>query len=344
MLCCMHCFNDKEIKQIILSARSMGRCSYCGKKDVAIADPNILSEQFEFLILLLEKDDKGEKASSVLQKSFSLFDDNVKNRDKLVSDILGCKSYLSDKFVINARTEEYDAAWNELCHELKSENRFFLKSNAKKTIFSTELIDDNPPPFISILDQLETLITEDQEFFRARISDSVLSKEQMGAPPAIVAASGRANPKGISYLYLASNVDTCISEVRPYNGCEVYVSNFKPKRDQKIIDLTTPRKSVSIIPFSESDYIEVLSIIELLESFAKALSIPVKPHLSELDYLPTQFLCEYIKSLGSYDGIVFNSSFGEGSNYVFFDTMDFNIEDPDIYQLTSTNFSFSIKS
>ncbi|TON78738.1 hypothetical protein CGH49_24405 [Vibrio parahaemolyticus] len=57
--------------------------------------------------------------------------------------------------------------------------------------------------------------------------------------------------------------------------------------------------------------------------------------------MPTQFLCEYFKSLGTYDGIIFNSSFGKGKNYVFFDRDKFNISEPTVYQLEDINFSYS---
>ena len=165
----------------------------------------------------------------------------------------------------------------------------------------------------------------------------------MGAPPNKLASSGRANPKGISYIYLASNIETCISEVRPYNGCDIYVSKCKNTIIKRVIDLTTPRKSISIMKFSESEYNEVLSIINLLESFSSELSIPVKPHLSELEYIPTQFLCEYIKSLGNYDGIIFRSSFNKGDNLVFFNEDEFSIGAPEVYQLNGVNLEFSLK-
>lgn len=344
MMCCMDCFNDREIKKIILNANNFGDCSYCRKRNVATIEPNSLSTIFEFLLLALEESSTGVKASEILQSSFLIFDDNVNDKDRLVADILGCERYLDITYSITFETGEYSNSWKELCAELKNENRFFLKSSAQKTIFSTEMVDDSAPVFISILEQLERSVSINQVLYRARVSDDLISIDEMGAPPKAYASPGRANPKGISYLYLAENEETCISEVRPYNGCDIYVSDFIAKEERKVIDLTSPRKSVSVIPFSESDYVEVLSVIELLESFSSALSMPVKPHLSELDYLPTQFLCEYIKSLGTYDGIVFNSSFGKGVNYVFFDGDYFLIGSPKVFNLTSIDFSYAAKA
>jgi hypothetical protein len=67
----------------------------------------------------------------------------------------------------------------------------------------------------------------------------------------------------------------------------------------------------------------LLTCIELLETFAYELAQPIKPERAIIDYVPTQFLCEYIKSLGGFKGIIFNSSFGTGNNYVVFEPSDF---------------------
>lgn len=44
---------------------------------------------------------------------------------------------------------------------------------------------------------------------------------------------------------------------------------------------------------------------------------------SVIDYVPTQFICEYIKYLAKADGVAFKSSLFEGINYVFFDVTSF---------------------
>jgi hypothetical protein len=54
-----------------------------------------------------------------------------------------------------------------------------------------------------------------------------------------------------------------------------------------------------------------------LGHLSTALSIPVLPHKKDLEYLPTQYLCELIKDK-NFDGIAFKSSLGKGDNYVIF--------------------------
>ncbi|WP_255309226.1 RES domain-containing protein [Gilliamella sp. WF3-4] len=72
----------------------------------------------------------------------------------------------------------------------------------------------------------------------------------MGSPPKGTSSAGRANPIGISYLYLANNLETCISEVRPNNASSIYVSKFNINcEDMNILDLTNPKKDTSIMAF-----------------------------------------------------------------------------------------------
>lgn len=337
--CCLNCFNDSELKKLIASQGQLGRCSYCESNQIPICNVSDLSETFEFLTYGLEKDEKGKEAHEVINEAFSLFSSKVKDSRKIFSDI-SSQEFDHTSYSLKFSTDNYKDSWKNLCSELKHTNRFFLKNEIYKKIFSQK-VGDEQSILYSILEQLEHTVLTQDEFYRARIADHALTAAEMGAPPSQLTTAGRANPKGISYVYVADNEDTCVSEVRPYKGSDIYVSTFKSNVERRVIDLTEPRTLFSVIPFSESQYGEVLSIIDLLESFSKELSIPVKPHLSELDYIPTQFLCEYIKSLGPYDGIIFNSSFGKGKNYVFFKQDNFNISEPTCYQLNRIDFHFS---
>lgn len=337
--CCLNCFNDHELKKIIVSKAALGRCAYCESNHVPICDINDISETFEFLTYALEEDQEGKDAHQVLDEAFSLFSPIVKDQRKIFSDI-SSQEFNDAKYSLKFSTDTYKDSWKNLCAELKHTNRFFLKNEIYRKIFSQKVGEEQSILF-SILEQLEHTVLTQDEFYRARIADTELSSNDMGPPPSKLTTAGRANPKGISYVYLADNKRTCVSEVRPYKGSDIYVSKFKSNIERRVIDLTEPRKLFSVIPFSENQHGEVLSIINLLESFSKDLSIPIKPHLSELDYIPTQFLCEYIKSLGPYDGIVFNSSFGKGKNYVFFDKNNFVVEEPKCYQLNNIDFHFS---
>lgn len=336
--CCINCFHDVEIKRIIVNEGLIGRCSYCHEQRTSICDTQQLSEHFEFITYVLDENEEGEEAHQVINDAFAIFSDKVESPKRLLDDITE-ENHDGKCYQLKVSGDSYSQGWEQLCHELKHINRFFLKNELYDKIFNHRT-DSAPSKLFTILEQLEHEVVPEEHFYRARISDDPLSAPQMGPPPANKTTAGRANPKGISYVYVADNIDTCISEVRPYKGSDIYVSEFRTVDRRRIIDLTDPRKAFSIIPFSESEYGEVLAIIELLESFSLQLSIPIKPHLSELDYIPTQFICEYIKSLGSYEGIMFNSSFGKGHNLVFFDGEHFDISPPERFNLCTIDFNY----
>jgi len=48
------------------------------------------------------------------------------------------------------------------------------------------------------------------------------------------------------------------------------------------------------------------------------ISRPYNSGIAPLEYIPTQYLIEYIKHLG-YDGVLYSSSLAEGTNLVIFD-------------------------
>ena len=55
-------------------------------------------------------------------------------------------------------------------------------------------------------------------------------------------SEGRANPRGIPYLYMANTRDTALSEVRPWIGASISVSQLRIVRDLKVIDCSKQTK------------------------------------------------------------------------------------------------------
>ena len=148
---------------------------------------------------------------------------------------------------------------------------------------------------------------------------------QMGAPQSQKAKNGRANPIGISYLYLASNIETAISEVRPSVNETVTIGKHRLKNAVRLIDL----RNISPFQFQEDeDYQELLKHTLFLRKLGEDLTHPINPKDAVLDYLPTQFLCEFIKSTG-WDGVLYKSYLGDGFNIALFQ--------PDITKCTQTH-------
>jgi hypothetical protein len=58
--------------------------------------------------------------------------------------------------------------------------------------------------------------------------------------------------------------------------------------------------------------------IPFLERLGEELTRPVLPQGAAIDYIPSQYLCEFIKK-SRYDGVIYRSSVSEGMNLALFD-------------------------
>lgn len=186
-------------------------------------------------------------------------------------------------------------------------NRYFL-DKAPKTDRLEELLVHLPADDMPV------------RWYRARIltGDVAYPIDQMGAPPARLASHGRANPAGIPYLYLGSLPDTAAAEVRPHTGEVACVAEFTVTPPLRAVDLRNPRGLVSPFVLSSATEIGMLRAdIPFLERLGEELTRPVLPRSAAIDYIPSQYLCEFIKKAG-YDGVVYRSSVSNGINLALF--------------------------
>jgi hypothetical protein len=189
--------------------------------------------------------------------------------------------------------------WETFRDELMHHNRYFpaktIDLDRLGALLSSLLLDPDEVP---------------TQWYRARLQtgDTVFAPAEMGAPPKRVASHGRANPAGIPYLYLGSDPVVAISEIRPHTGEQACVADFTTPGDQKLIDLRNPRKMVS--PFLLEDAIDIGKMrndLPFLERLGDELTRPVIPQAAAIDYIPSQYLCEFIKNCG-YQGVIYRSS------------------------------------
>jgi hypothetical protein len=129
------------------------------------------------------------------------------------------------------------------------------------------------------------------------------------------AREGRANPKGIPYLYLASHEDTAMAEVRPWVGSLVSIAQFVLKRDVRVLNCVTDDRRIMLYsrePEPEERERAVWRDID------RAFSRPITSSDDAADYAPTQVIAEFFRAKGL-DGIAYGSSFGPGHNVGLFD-------------------------
>lgn len=92
--------------------------------------------------------------------------------------------------------------------------------------------------------------------------------------------------------------------------------------------------------FECDDLEEELLNHDLVREFSKSLSTPVNSDYDDIDYIPTQYLTEYIKNLGYY-GIKFKSSLSDGENITLFSENQVEITDICLYKAEDINYEFS---
>lgn len=178
------------------------------------------------------------------------------------------------------------------------------------------------------------------ELYRSRISnDGVYSRCEMGAPPASRASEGRVNSKGIPCLYLADSIKTTLHEIRARDFDDVTVAIFTPIKKLNLVDF---RQLDKLSPFATIgigvDWFAVN--IEILHEISRDIAKPMRRNDSVLDYLPSQYIADFAKSLG-YDGICFSSTLHLGGvNYAIFNENVFECKNVSLFQIEKLDFSF----
>ncbi|MEB3843077.1 RES family NAD+ phosphorylase [Pseudomonas guariconensis] len=312
-MCCAFCFQDKQLtSEIKARSKETGNCYFCNTQNTELIDPIELREFFELLQgLYINTETNGRSLADWFKTDWKIFDNLTSLQAKeLLGEIYDDANLLRKSFtpITNSTPQNLDI-WTRLRAELMEENRFFPKDTISRDrirYLAEQLILENEslPPI----------------WYRARIQDSDIPYpiEKMGAPPKDKASHGRANPVGISYLYMASELNTAISEIRPHTGERITIAEFEITERVKLADLRDPRKLVT--PFicdSESQLIELRGDIAFLERLGEELARPVLPRSAAIDYIPSQYLCELIKNIG-FDGVIYKSSIGSEINVALF--------------------------
>lgn len=170
--------------------------------------------------------------------------------------------------------------------------------------------------------------------------------EPVGFPPERMkplhdrAVENRANPKGIPYLYVATQRDTALAEVRPWAGAEISAAELRVSRDLRVVDCTRHQpRSFSIFGAAPEEHWDDNAWADVDDAFSR----PVNRSDDTADYVPTQVIAELFKS-GGYDGVAYASSVGEGHNIALFDLDSVVVHGCAVYSLKSISFDFQQSS
>lgn len=224
---------------------------------------------------------------------------------------------------------------------MKHENRYVHSDEVKEFLFNIK----------KSLPAREKSLTAGSILFRSQIGYDEhedegqliiagLSRDRM-KPIQLKGYEGRANPKGISYLYLADDESTSMAELRPHIGEYISSAQFRINRSLRLIDCYSVTKHYTYLmcifdtPTSQED-IGYAIWSRINDSFTK----PIKNNDSSSDYVPTQILAELFKSEG-FDGVCFKSSMGAGHNFVLYDLEVADLINCTVMETKSVSYSFS---
>ncbi len=333
MYCCSECFSDRFLKDYFKQkSKTKSSCSFCGSASSQVLEAEDLSDTFQILIDLY-KPGTSKDAQSLdeqIQKDWSIFSNSLKpeKRRELLNEICSGGIPLGERYV--PRVEQQVGRieqWNEFREELKHVNRYFPTkvpaNDALGLLFSFLVLPEEEKPL---------------DIFRARINKrgETFTFEDLSRPPNQKALNGRANPLGISYLYAASDASTAISEVQPYKGEVVTVVRIRINGPSTIMDLRDPKRNVSPFELDEDGLSSLYSEMPYLVTLGEELSKPIIPAEADLEYLPSQYLCEFAKSLG-FTGITYKSSLASGYNIALFDDTGLDFVEKKEYIILDNN-------
>ena len=130
--------------------------------------------------------------------------------------------------------------------------------------------------------------------------------DEMTAPPADMATPGRLNPKGTRVLYMASDPETAIAEMRPWRWARIDVVQLKIVRSLRVADLrglTWPESVARRHP---------------ARTFGLILQRPHHEHDPDR-FAGSQYVAERIRAEGV-DGVLYGSAMNpDGYNVALFD-------------------------
>lgn len=356
---CNHCIVDDELQPIIEGlGMAENSCPVCGKRKVYIYDTDIhskLTENFEQLLeiytpgSMLPPDFPTEEKKLLvteLMDRWHIFNDKLTPTDVYhIIRAICPEKYTNMPSLFDAPIGIAELNDEEFLkrHSLLRSNSWdaFVKSLREQNRFHTNYIE------LTILDRYCTYIRKTYKkgtlFYRGRISsEDGFLVDQMGAPPSTKATAGRANSAGIRCLYLASDLDTTIHEIRAGVFDFISIGRFKLKEDIVVVDL----KAIDhISPFIEGlNPLEHAINKEHLKRINMEIGRPLRRSDSVLDYIPTQYIADFIKSIlhegkPEYAGIEYNSTINQsGQNLAIFYPELFDCADVEVYHISELRY------
>lgn len=322
---CSDCVVDDALRVLVNQKLTSVTCDYCGE-DGEDGEGGFIATPFDFVMeriyesVIKEFSDAQDVQVPWIEGEWFLaqkYTDTVLEYfdpgwgDDFLEDIAQCfepniywVKHSEGDWSIEDPSKTLQYGWSRFKEQVLTKTRYLFMLEASDEQQESRL---DHIPIAKMLDALGVVCREENlvktvpagtEFFRVRSakSNEVFTEfSELGVPPVGKAGSGRMNPGGISYLYLAYSQDTAEKETLTW-GKKVkkwYVAKFNSKVDLQIIDFS----QMPLIPslFEPNKY-ESRHNRYFLHDFIDDLIKPVKKDEKEhVDYVPTQIVSEYFR-------------------------------------------------
>jgi hypothetical protein len=231
-------------------------------------------------------------------------------------------------FVDAASPIVHHDTWEEFSDRSRHARRFLDSSSLESLGSILGTSETGPLPDLAVR---EVTAEDDLTIFRGRLAldrEEAITflarpSKELGPPPASRATAGRMNPAGIPVFYGALSEATCVAELRPWVSGRVVTAAYHAIGPLSLLDLGALSTSGGVSFFAEN-FGERLSHRRFLLDFEEIVSRPVQPHESDVEFVPTQIVAEYVRDTLNLDGILYRSSQGENlaPNVVLFTEND----------------------
>lgn len=260
--------------------------------------------------LLKKIEELASSATIILQRGINLF---------------RCREYSTDNFFENPFVMRCIEYVQNMLPELAIELKDFQSYAGFSMIIS--LLAEKPGIVKDIEDRINKIVSESDGFWGYDKIDS-------DAPRPEFTKAMRVSPEGIAYLYTARDVRTALKEMRPQIGQTYSVANIEIIDDVKLFDISN--ESIDVKNANDKRLFS-RNVLDKLFSEAN--------YGNPIEYIPMQYICEYIRHLG-FDGIQFRSSVSlGGKNVVLFDvteeTKKYRITGSEVYGINNTEIAYT---
>jgi len=363
--CCVACFANSDVRSFISARATIGNCDYCGTVDEYTVPVHALVDLFapllgQYRIAGTDEPALGESALPRIVPTslpdhiagWNVFAAGSERSDALLSDLVNCnaaENYRLDIHVMWVSAfglwiyEGPSWEWHSLCHDIKFRTRYFTSTNVTVgTGHLARLLTTSRLRRIAVTEpQLHAYRARRGDFYS---QDARAVTKDMGAPPPERTTAGRANSAGIPVLYCALDQVTAVAETRGSRGDKITTVELVADAPLDLIDFTNFDRLRGGSPFtatSPADLYERTKFAETLSLMGRQMSEPVNSDDAMIDYVPTQYLSEYILHNG-YAGFIYESALSSGGlNVVLFNPATVRIENPQTIAITSVQYKIS---